>query len=222
MSSQPPNLILFGPQGSGKGTQAKLLVDKYHYHSIGTGDLMRSYATHKDALGRKIRSLINHGELVPDKIIESIFSHEVTKISADQPIVFDGYPRNLNQAHFLDTLLVKLERPLPVALYLNLPRAVVFERLASRYVCSECGTIVRSLPSLLRQLVCPKCGTSVAMRKDDKPEVIETRLNLFYSQTFPLVDHYKKLNRLTEINGEATIEQVQTVIATALHLPPSI
>lgn len=213
-----PDIILFGPQGSGKGTQANLLRENYGYQVLGTGDLMRTYASQTDALGKKIKKLINRGQLVPDQIIETILSHEVAKLAQDQPKIFDGYPRNLNQAKFLDSLLAKIGRPPALAVYLELPRSVVFERLAQRYVCTDCGTIVRHLPGILRQLVCPQCGTPVQMRKDDQPEIIETRLNLFFSQTFPLVDHYRQLGRLKKINGQATIEEVHTAIVTTLKL----
>ena len=212
------DLILFGPQGSGKGTQAKLLGKNFGYQIIGTGDLLRAYATRKDALGKKINKIINHGNLVPDADIQTIFKAEVSHVPAKQSVIFDGYPRNLNQAHFLDTLLREFDRPLPKAVFISIPRSVVFDRLASRYVCTNCGTIARYLPGLIRSRACPNCGKQVQTRKDDQPEVIEQRLNHFYSQTFPLVEHYRRLGRLIEINGEATVEQVQTAIAKALGL----
>lgn len=213
-----PDIILFGPQGSGKGTQAEKLVSAFGYRVIGTGGLMREYAKHRDKFGKTIKRIIERGELVPDETIGRIFSEELTKIGTADPIVFDGFPRNLNQARLLDQLATRAERPLPLAVYLQLPRGEVFKRLASRYVCADCGTLFQSLPGPLKKLVCPKCGREVEMRKDDRPEIIETRLNLFYSQTYPLVSHYQKLGRLKEINGQATIDHVHAAIVAALGL----
>lgn len=216
---QLANLIMIGPQGAGKGTQSGLLAEKYGYQIIGLGKILRDHVNKRDILGKKIQRLLERGELVNDAIIEEIIREKLESIPLDQPLIIDGFPRTLNQAHLLQRLFLVKDRPQPQALYLNLPRSVILARLAHRRECNDCGTIFKFLPKLFKPLICPKCGGPISGRSDDRPEVVEARLNIFFSQTFSVIDYYKKLDRLIEIDAAGTIEEVAAQIEHALRLP---
>jgi adenylate kinase len=211
-----PDIVMIGPQGSGKGTQASRLVERHAYVDVATGQMLRGHIGAKDALGHQIASYLAHGELVPDPIIEDVVRGRLSSIPHEQPIVFDGFPRNLKQAHILERLFIEQERPQPWAIYLHVARNVVIERLAHRYVCTECGKILQFLGAISHR--CPFCGGAVETRTDDKPEVIETRLNLFFEQTLPLIDYYKHRHQLIEIDASVSIDEVSNLIERALKL----
>ncbi len=211
-----PHIIMIGPQGSGKGTQAQRLVERHGYITVATGQILREHVAVKDALGRQIAGFLKRGELVSDAIIEEVVRNQLGKIPPAQPIVFDGFPRKINQAHILERLFTVLERPQPLAIYLHVSREVVIQRLAHRYVCAQCGKILQFLPHAIHQ--CPFCGGTVETRTDDKPEVIETRLNLFFEQTLPLIHYYQKQQQLIEIDAAAPIDEVTLLIERAVGL----
>lgn len=215
VSKTQPNLIMIGPQGSGKGTQAERLVQNYGYIDIATGQILREHVATHDQLGKQVARYLQAGELVPDSVVEDVVRERLAAVPRDRPIVFDGFPRNVRQAHILERLFITLERPAPIALYLRVSRAIVIERLAHRYVCTECGKILQFAAGVLH--TCPFCNGRVETRTDDRPEVIEARLNLFFEQTLPVIDYYKHKRQLVEIDASATIDEVTTLIARALH-----
>lgn len=214
--NQYQHLIMIGPQGSGKGTQAQHLVERYGYEDIATGQMLREHVAAKDQLGRDVARFLQHGELVPDQIIEEIVRKRLGNLAPDQPVVFDGFPRTVKQAHILERLLIARGQAQPTAIYLHVSRALVIQRLAHRYVCAECGKILQFASGVLHR--CPFCGGQVEVRTDDRPEAIETRLNLFFEQTLPVIDYYKKLRHLIEIDASGSIDEVTLLIEHALEL----
>ncbi len=215
----PPNLMMIGPQGAGKGTQSNLLAESFGYQIIGIGKILRDRASQKNVLGKKIKRLLDHGELVNDTVIEEIIREKLAHIPPGQALIFDGFPRTLHQAHLLERIFLAQNRSRPIALYLQLPRSLIVARLVHRRECSDCGTIFKFIPKLFTSLLCPKCGGQMNARSDDRPEVIEARLNIFYSHTFPVIDYYQRLNRLIEIDAAGTIEEVAAQIEHRLNLP---
>ncbi|HEY3541173.1 MAG TPA: adenylate kinase [Gaiellaceae bacterium] len=182
------NVLIFGPQGAGKGTQAKRISEEYEIPHLATGDLYRSHIARGTELGKVVEPLLASGRLVPDEITIPIVRGEIE--AADAGFVLDGYPRNLAQADALDAMLEEIERPLSIILLLELDDSVARERLLER--------------------------ARLEGRADDTSEVIERRLATYHEQTEPLVDHYLATGKLVKIHAERTIEEVWAEISAAL------
>ena len=182
------NVLIFGPQGAGKGTQAKRISEEYEIPHLATGDLYRAQIARGTELGKVVEPLLASGRLVPDEITIPIVRSEIEE--ADGGFVLDGYPRNLAQADALDAMLAEIDRPLSIILLLELDDAIARERLLER---------ARS-----------------EGRADDTPEVIDRRLATYHEQTEPLVDHYLASGKLVKIHAERTIEEVWSEISAAL------
>ena len=182
------NVLIFGPQGAGKGTQAKRISEEYEIPHLATGDLYRSHIGRGTELGKVVEPLLASGRLVPDEITIPIVRAEIEE--ADAGFVLDGYPRNLAQAEALDAMLEEIERPLSIILLLELDDSVSRERLLER--------------------------ARLEGRADDTPEVIDRRLATYHEQTEPLVDHYLATGKLVKIHAERTIEEVWAEISAAL------
>ena len=182
------NVLIFGPQGAGKGTQAKRISEEYEIPHLATGDLYRSHIGRGTELGKVVEPLLASGRLVPDEITIPIVRAEIE--GADAGFVLDGYPRNLAQADALDAMLEEIERPLSIILLLELDDSVARERLLER--------------------------ARLEGRADDTSEVIERRLATYHEQTEPLVDHYLATGKLVKIHAERTIEEVWAEISAAL------
>jgi len=182
------NVLIFGPQGAGKGTQAKRISEEYEIPHLATGDLYRSHIGRGTELGKVVEPLLASGRLVPDEITIPIVRAEIE--GADAGFVLDGYPRNLAQAEALDAMLEEIERPLSIILLLELDDSVSRERLLER--------------------------ARLEGRVDDTPEVIDRRLATYHEQTEPLVDHYLATGKLVKIHAERTIEEVWAEISAAL------
>ncbi len=195
---------MFGPQGSGKGTQAEMLAKKYNLPVLSTGDIFRREIKNQTEIGKLVESLINGGRLVPDEITDKIVLGELAKEKYKNGFILDGYPRNMNQ-------LAALEKNIGLdwAIMLTISDEEVIKRLASRRVCSNCGAIYNVLNKPPRKEdVCDLCGGKLIMRDDDKPEAIKKRLAIFHTETEPVLAYYKDKNKLVEIIGAGSIEEV--------------
>ena len=179
------DLALFGIQGSGKGTQAKIIAERYNLVIFETGEKCRSLAKEDSELGQKIRDIVEHGNLVPASIIMEIVDDFVGKTSPDQGIIFDGLPRNSEQQRLFDQILQKWNRQF-LAIKIELPEEVTIKRLLSRG------------------------------RHDDVPEIITNRIKIFIKETSPVIDYYLTQNKVIEINGDQTIENVAIEVETKL------
>jgi adenylate kinase len=190
-------LIILGIQGSGKGTQGKLIAEKYNLKHISTGDLLRKEVAEKSELGTEISSYIDKGNLVPDELINKIFLKNLPKDN----YLLDGYPRNTSQAEFLENIS-KIDK----VIFLELEEAEVFKRLEVRTQCNKCK-IYYGLNNPPKKLgICNQCGEKIEVRKDDNPESIKKRINLFNKETLPIVNFYK--DKVIKINGNQTVEEV--------------
>ncbi len=215
--SIPRTLILIGPQGSGKGTQARFLIDKYHFQYLATGDLFREIALEDSELGKQIDGYLKSGQLVPDDLMMKIFKNKLQTLDIKANILFDGMPRTLNQAHLLDNLLNEMKIDLPHVIYLKISRQSAVERSLQRRICDRCNAPYLPHEQSYLKGICEKCGGKVIPRTDDVPQTIAKRLDQYYSETKSVIEYYRQNNRLMEIDGEPAIENVTAQIIDQLE-----
>jgi len=202
------NIILFGPPGAGKGTQADNISKSFNLYKISTGDLLRNEIYKKTSLGIKIKTIIDKGSFVPDEIINDLIS----KILADKKfynrLIFDGYPRNLVQAENLDILLKKYNQNISCVLCLNVDKKKIIKRILGRQICSKCGLIFNEFfkPATSNNHACD--SKFLVKRSDDNEETILKRYETYIEKTLPIINYYKKLNILHEIDGKTEIDQI--------------
>lgn len=204
------NVIILGPQGSGKGSQAILLKEKFNFVHIETGKIFRKMASSKTPLGRKIYKIINNkGGLVNDSLVLSVLEKNLSKISKNSGLLFDGFPRNLKQAKGLDKLFERMGRELTHVIYMPIKKSTTIKRLSKRRTCEKCGKIFISGVNIKStQKFCPVCHGIIIQREDDKPKAIAKRLEIYHQQTKPIIDYYKKKGIVVKVDGEPTIKQV--------------
>lgn len=213
-----PNLIILGPQGSGKGTQAERLAKHFGYTIIGMGQLFRDRIARGDAFGRKLAAIIHPGNLVGDADLEVVLDGRLAQLTPADQVIFEGVPRTHEQVAMFEHLLAQYRLSAPLVIVLKIPRSVSLERIANRMRCQNCGAPVGLISRLIQRVVCSKCGRPFNLRADDRAEAIEVRLNLYHTQTIPVIDHYRQLGRVIEIDGSGTIEDVYGLIVKALRL----
>lgn len=211
MDGKPLNFVLIGRSGSGKGTQAKLLMEKFgNLHYISTGDLFRDLAKAETDAGEKIRKILAAGGLPYDDLATTLWMHEIAfKIKKDEGILADGFPRRLNEAKNLDQFLEFLERK-DNTLYLlvDISREEAFNRLKKRRICEKCGRLIPWVGEFKKLKVCDQCGGELQIRPDDIPEAINNRLDYFEERVAPVIKYYEEQGKLLKINGEQPIKDV--------------
>jgi adenylate kinase len=210
-------IILFGPPGVGKGTQAKLLVEEFHSAHISTGDLLREAVKNKTFLGLKAKSFMDAGNLVPDDVVVGLIEEVLMSDDARENFILDGFPRTLPQASALDALFEKLSVRLDSVISLGVDNEEIIDRLNQRRLCRGCGRIYTIARIGADLKVCPQCGGEVYQRDDDKPDPVRRRLEVYQQQTKPLIDYYRKTNRLVPINGMDEIGYVHKLVLDALY-----
>jgi len=203
------NLVLLGPPGAGKGTQAALLIKAYHLLHISTGDMLRETVKEDNAIGREIRKYMNSGELVPDEIVTQSVIDRMGKPDAASGVILDGYPRTRSQAESLDSLLKDGDRSLDIVLYFKTSEDVAVRRLSGRRVCPECGKNyhVTNIPPK-KEGICDTCGVELVQREDDKPETVKNRLSVYARRTKDLIAYYEGKGLLREVDGDLSAEQL--------------
>ena len=203
------NILLFGPPGSGKGTQSALLVERLGMKHSSTGDLFRVAIKNRSPLGIEAKSYMDRGQLVPDSVTINMVAEVLQKFSK-QPFILDGFPRNVAQGEALEGLLDRIKLSLDKALFLEVVRDELVERLSGRRVCRNCGAVYHvSAKPLKDSKNCDNCGSSdIYQRDDDKPESLSTRLKVYDESTSPLKEYYKKKGKLVEIDGHGEAEDV--------------
>jgi len=209
MVTRALDVVLLGPPGAGKGTQAKRLAAAYELLHLSTGDLLREEVARGSELGREAEGYMKRGELVPDALVGKMLLARLHSQQAAAGCAFDGYPRNLEQAGLLDGLLAELNRRVDIALYLNVPDEALLERLTGRRSCPSCGAVyhvVTHPPHV--EGVCDTCGGALVQRADDREEVIRERLRVYHQQTAPLLEHYQARGALREVVGTGTQDEV--------------
>ena len=212
------NIIILGPQGSGKGSQAILLAENFNFVHIETGKIFRKMAKTNTPLGKKINNLINKkGKLVNDDVVIKVLIKSLSKVPRKKGLLFDGFPRNLNQAKELDKLFTTLDRELTHVIYMPIKKATTLKRLTRRRTCDKCGKIFISGVNIKASVTkCPVCKGKIIQREDDKPKAILKRLEIFNKQTKPIISYYKKRGLVVKIDGEPTIKQVYKVVLSTI------
>ena len=196
-------LILLGAPGAGKGTQGEIISERYEIPTISTGNLLREAIKEKTPLGLAAKEIIDKGQLVPDEVVNEIVRERISREDCKNGFILDGYPRTLAQAEALDQMGAEIDK----VLCLQVPDEVIVSRLGGRRVCESCGATyhVESQPSSAGEL-CEKCGGTLIVRKDDRPETIKERLNVYHQQTEPLIEYYKAQGKLRTVIGDELVE----------------
>ena len=207
------NIVLLGAPGAGKGTQAALLVEKYGTPHISTGDMLRAAVKEGTELGRKAKTYMDAGELVPDDVIIGLVTERLQNPDTEKGFILDGFPRTSAQAVALDAELSKLERPLDAALLIDVDAEVIVKRLTSRRMCKECGYI-----GSVADASCPKCGGEMYQRDDDNEATVRNRLDVYQKSTSPLIDYYRGCELLVAIDGDRDPQVVFADVEKALTL----
>ena len=202
------NIILFGPPGAGKGTQANNISIKFNLHKVSTGDMLREVIEQKTSEGNKIKSTINRGSLVSDEIINNLISKVLSNKTFNNKLIFDGYPRNLAQAKSLDLMLKKNNQKISRVLCLAVDKDTIIKRILGRESCSKCGVIFNKFFNPATELN-HQCGSKyLTYRSDDNDRTASSRFETYLQTTLPIIDFYKKQNLFTEINGKQEINQI--------------
>ena len=197
------NIVLLGGPGVGKGTQAQKLVAEFGFAHISTGDLLRAAIKEGSKLGKKAKGYMDAGQLVPDDLVIDLVKERLEADDAQKGFLLDGFPRNTAQAVALDSELSAMNRTLDAALLVSVEPAVIVERLSSRRTCRDCGY---TAPAGVD--TCPRCGGEMYQRDDDKPETIQHRLDVYATQTAPLIEYYKGHSILKEVDGDRPVDEV--------------
>jgi adenylate kinase len=210
------NIILFGPPGAGKGTQAKKMVDFYGIPQISTGDILRANVREGTELGLAAKSYMDKGELVPDDVLIGIIKNRLKEDDCKKGFILDGYPRTIPQADALAVILKEIQKPIDVVLNLEVPDEELVERISGRLMCKCGASYHRTFNPPKKEGVCDTCAGDVYQRADDKEEAVQNRLNVYKKQTQPLIDYYAKQGILVTLDGTKDINEVFEDIKAAL------
>ena len=196
-------LILLGPPGAGKGTQADLVSERAGVAHLATGDLFRENIRNQTELGLQAKAFVEKGALVPDELTVRMLLDRFDRPDMAKGVLLDGFPRTVDQARALDEALKQRGQDVDKVLYINVGEEEVVRRLAGRWTCRNCGAVYHQVFSPPKEAgKCDKCGGELYQRDDDKPETVRNRLRVYTRQTAPLIDYYKKQDKLLEVNGE--------------------
>jgi len=209
------NLILLGPPGAGKGTQSKLIEDRFHLKQLSSGDMLRAAVAQGTEVGRKAKSFMDSGQLVPDEVVVDVVLDTIEHLpQGTRGIILDGFPRTAQQAQQLDSFMQKRGDTINWAIVVDVSDDRLVERITGRYTCSNCGEGYHDkfkVPKVLG--VCDRCGsTTFKRRADDNAETVRQRLDVYHRETKPLIDYYRAKGRLRVIDGELPIEVVSQQI----------
>lgn len=205
----PVYVVLLGPPGAGKGTQARILCDNLSLPHISSGDIFRENIKNQTELGVLAKSYIDRGELVPDDVTISMIRERLSEVDCKLGALLDGFPRNPVQAEALDTMLVEFGGKVAVVPYISVPEQVLIERLSGRWTCRQRGHIFHEKYNPPKELgVCDYDGSELYQREDDKVETVTNRIRVYLKETQPLIEYYRQLGNLVEINGAQTIGKV--------------
>ena len=202
-------IVFLGPPGAGKGTQCKVLVERYRMNHLSSGDCLRRERQNNTELGQKAQSYMDNGQLVPDELIVAMMMKEIEKTGVGAGVVLDGFPRTVGQAHELDRLLERTGKTIDVVINLQIDDNELEIRITGRRSCPDCGAayhIVFNMPH--QENICDNCGQTLTQRSDDTAEVVKNRIATYHRQTAPLIDFYQQKNILKSLDGNAAIEKI--------------
>lgn len=211
------NIILLGPPGAGKGTQAKRLIDKYSIPQISTGDMLRAALKEGTALGLEAKKYMDKGELVPDSVVIGLVKERIQQKDCAKGYMLDGFPRNVSQAEALDKMLAELKQKIDDVICIEVPNEELLGRLTGRRTCRSCGAgyhVMFDPPK--KEGVCDKCNGELYQRDDDNETTVKSRLDVYAKQTEPLIGYYKNQGKLRSINGVGDMEAIFSLITGVL------
>jgi adenylate kinase len=216
-------IVLLGPPGAGKGTQAQTLKQKFAIPHISTGDLLRQAVKEGTELGRQARAYMDRGELVPDELVAAMVAKRLHHPDCASGFLLDGFPRSIAQAEALADELIRSGKKLDGVVSIMVPRSELIERLSGRRVCRQCGAMYHErFDPPKRAGVCDKCQGMLYQRSDDNPETVDARLAVYERSTAPLLSYYRDRGLLYEIDGRGTPEEVGQKIIAALKTAPTM
>ena len=221
MTARNPKLVLFGPPGAGKGTQAQLLKEQLHVDHISSGDLFRHHLSNGTELGQLARSYMNQGVLVPDNVTINMVLDRIGQLSESDGFLLDGFPRNANQAHALEVALSDNGHNIHRVIHIQVNDAELIRRLSNRYICRVCQRpYSRDDATGAAPQECADCpdGGDIYQRDDDTPEAVANRIAVYHRETTPVLDFYRERGLLSDIPGEGSIDTVNRSVLDALDV----
>jgi adenylate kinase len=203
------NLILLGPPGAGKGTQAKMMIDAYKIPQISTGDILRAALKERTPLGLKAKEYMDKGLLVPDEVVIDIIRERLKEADCQKGYILDGFPRTVAQAQALDNVLASMNSAIDHVISIDVDKGELIKRLTGRRTCRQCGRGYHVIfdPAVNKDL-CDKCQGELYQRDDDNEDTVRNRLDVYDSQTFPLIQYYKEKGLVRLIDGQGGIQQI--------------
>ena len=211
------HILLMGPPGAGKGTQAANLVKEFTIPHISTGDMFRAAVKEGTELGKQAKACMDAGKLVPDEVTIGIVRERLAKPDCEKGFILDGFPRTVEQAAALDKILAELKITLTSVLNISVPAADLIERAVGRRICKKCGATYHVKFNPVKQEgICDVCGGELYQRADDSEETMKNRLSVYEAQTKPLVDYYKKAGLYAEVDGRQAIDKVFADVVQSL------
>ncbi|EGY80182.1 adenylate kinase [Peptoniphilus indolicus] len=211
-------LVILGPPGAGKGTQAESIIEKYNIPHISTGDIFRENINNETELGKKAKGYMDKGLLVPDEVVIEIVEDRLQRDDCKDGFLLDGFPRTVQQAVSLDAMLDRMGTKLDRVINIEVDPKILVERAVGRRICKTCGTTyhVKFNPPKVEG-VCDKDGTPLIQRADDTEETVSTRIQVYLDQTTPLIDYYKAQSLLLNVDGEQEISEVFNAVVKGLE-----
>ena len=215
------NLILLGPPGAGKGTQAQRIVDRYHIPQISTGDILRAAVKESTPLGMKGKGFMDQGQLVPDEIVIGIIEERLKAKDCDPGFILDGFPRTIPQAEALQPILTRIGKKIDCVINIEVDPEELVRRLTGRRTCKHCGAMFHILfQPPKKEEICDRCGGTLYQRADDKEETIRTRLKEYEKQTAPLIQYYQGKKTIRSVQGLGGPDQIFDQITRLLDAKP--
>ncbi len=211
------NIVFVGAPGAGKGTQASVVAEKLNLVHVSSGDLFRQALEQGTELGKQAKSYMEKGVLVPDEITIQMVMERLDAPDCENGVILDGFPRNLPQAEALDSALDEQGKEIDKVIYIKVSAGELIKRLSARWLCRQCQAVynmINSPPGVAGK--CDRCGGELYQRPDDKPETVKKRLDVYFAETAPLIDHYRRQGKLKEIEGEGSVAEVTQRIVSAL------
>ena len=211
-------IIMLGAPGAGKGTQAKMLADKYEIPHISTGDIFRANIKNETELGKNAKEYMDKGLLVPDELTCNLVVDRIQQEDCKKGYILDGFPRTIPQAEALDKALTELNDKIDYAINVEVPDENIVGRMSGRRACVGCGATYHIVYNPTKEEgICDRCGKELILRDDDKPETVQKRLNVYHEQTQPLIDFYKNKGVLKEVDGTVDMNDVFNAIVKVLE-----
>lgn len=211
-------MVLLGPPGAGKGTQAKLLQERFKACQVSTGDILRKAVAEQTPLGKQAAQYIKQGALVPDPLIVNLVAERLQDKDCEKGFILDGFPRTISQAESLDEILTRMGLTLDRVLSVQVPHSVIVQRLAGRRTCKGCGALYHlTLDPPDKEGVCDRCGGELYQRDDDREETITARLKVYETQTAPLMNYYRERGLLRDIDGVGKVDEIRSRVIKVLE-----